>query len=111
MTYIIFKAKNAPWPQMDNKPYYRIISPPVESVQGKRYYICGTEGKKNIGSRIKELPKEARAFDYIKRGELITFEHVHQHLNAIDLIEGSSLKIAAACGKPIPEETLDESQK
>lgn len=102
MSYLIFRSPQAKWPLLDNKSYYRIISPPVESMHGTRYYLCGVEGKKNLGSRLDVIPKEARAFEYLKRGELISIAHAHEHQNSLDIIEGTELKIAAACNKPLP---------
>jgi SAM-dependent methyltransferase len=108
MTYLILRSPQAGWPEMDDKRYYRVISPPLESFHGERYYLCGTDGKKNLGSRVDVIPKEARAFEYIRRGELITYENVHENLNTVDLVEGSKLSVAAACGKPIPEKMIDK---
>lgn len=105
MSYVIFRNPAAGWPELDgseNKRYYRIISPPVESMHGTRYYLCGADGKKNLGTRLEPVPNEARAFEYLKRGELISIENAHEHQNSLDIVEDSKLKIAAACGKPIP---------
>lgn len=104
MTYLIFKSPKAQWPQLpDDRPYYRIISPPVESYQGKRYYLCGTDGKKNLGSHVIDHPADSRAFDYLRRGELISSEGALVKENSLDIVEGTKLKIEAATGKPIPE--------
>jgi len=103
MTYVIFRAPGAEWPVLPSDPLYRVISPPVESHFGKRYYLCGTDGKKNLGSTLKEYPAEVRAFEYLKRGELISIEDGSDKQTAIDLIEGSKLKVIAACGKPLIE--------
>ncbi len=104
MSYLIFRNPQASWPDLDNKKYYRVISPPIESFQGRRFYLCGVEGKKNITTRLETMPHEAKAFEYLKRGELIYVENAHENQNSIDLIENSKLKVAAACNKPIPEE-------
>lgn len=103
MSYVIFRNPQAGWPVLDNKKYYRIISPPVESFQGTRYYLCGVDGKKNLGTRLNTIPREARAFEYLKRGELISIEDGHEHQHSIDIIEGTQIKVAAACSKPVPE--------
>jgi SAM-dependent methyltransferase len=107
-SYIIFRNPVSGWPKLDNKPYYRIISPPIEAFHGEKYYICGTEGKKSLGSRVAAVPKDAKAYEFIKRGELITFSDVHETESTVELTKDSKLKVAAACGKPLPaiEETL-----
>lgn len=104
MSYIIFKNPNAQWPKLPNKELLRVISPPVESFQGKRYYLCGTEGKKNLGSHLTEYPTESRAFEYLKRGELISIENGLEKNQFIDIVQGTKVNVEAACGKPIPEE-------
>ncbi len=103
MTYIIFRSPKAQWPQTANKKLYRIISPPVDSFQGKRYYVCGTDGKKNLGSHLPEHPAESRAFEYLRRGELISVEGALETHFALDIIKGSTVAVEAACGKPLEE--------
>lgn len=102
MTYLLVRSPEAKWPEQPEKPLYRVVSPPVENYRGKRFYLCGTDGKKNLGSHFKEQPAETRAFDYLKRGELISISGALQQRDALDLIEGSSLTVEAAIGKPLP---------
>ncbi len=103
MSYIIFRAPGAQWPALDSKRYFRIISPPVDSFQGTRYYLCGVEGKKNLGTRLMQIPKEAKAFEFLKRGELISLEDVEENQNSLEITANTKIRMAAACGKPIPE--------
>lgn len=103
MSYIIFRNPQAEWPKLPEKPLYRIISPPVESYQGKRYYICGTDGKKNLGSHLTEHPVESRAFEYLRRGELISIENAMENQHAIDIVKETKIVVEAACGKPVRE--------
>lgn len=109
MTYIIFKSPQSQWPELpeDVSPNYRIISPPVETYQGNRFYLCGTDGKKTLGSHLKEYPAESRAFEYLKRGELIYIEDGLRKDNAIDIVKGTKLQVIAPLGKPIPEKSTD----
>jgi SAM-dependent methyltransferase len=103
MSYIIFRHPSAGWPQLSTKGLYRVISPAVDSYQGKRYYLCGTEGKKTLGTRLEEHPPESRAFDYLKRGELLSFEGALETSHGIDVIPGTKVNIEAARGKPLPD--------
>lgn len=103
MSYVIFRHPQSQWPHLDDKKYYRIISPPVESFHGTRFYLCGVDGKKNLGSRLDVIPKEAKAFNYLKRGELIAVQDAYENLQAMDIIAGTKIEVAAACGKPIPQ--------
>lgn len=108
MTYILFRSPKSDWPELPDTRYYRVISPPVESFQGVRYYLCGVDGKKSLGSHLNPISKEARAFDYLRRGELISIENPLDKQNALDIVQGTTLTMEAACGKPIPEEKLEE---
>ena len=101
MTYVIFKSPEASWPILAHDPVYRVISPPVETYQGKRFYLCGTDGKKLLGSHLKEFSSETNAFAYLNRGELIHPTNALIKDNAIDLIKDSTLSVDAACGKPV----------
>lgn len=102
MTYVIFKNPQAEWPMLPNVPLYRIISPPIEAYQGKRYYLCGTDGKKNLGSHLTEHSIESRAFEFLRRGELIAIENALVKDNSLDIVQGTKVTVEAAIGKPLP---------
>jgi ribosomal protein RSM22 (predicted rRNA methylase) len=105
MSYIIFRNFDANWPEV-RKKLYRVISPPAESFQGKKYYLCGTEGKASLSSHMDHLPKEARAFDFLRRGELISIENPLAKQNALEIIQGTTINMEAACGKPLIEDIV-----
>ncbi|MBA3816729.1 MAG: class I SAM-dependent methyltransferase, partial [Parachlamydiaceae bacterium] len=102
MSYILFRHPSAGWPKLAHD-MHRVISPPIESFHGKRFYLCGTEGKKQLGTHLTTHPQESRAFEYLRRGELISLDNALDTQNAIDIVEGTALHLEAACGKPIPE--------
>ena len=108
MSYLILKSPKSQWPELTVTPVYRIISPPVDSHQGKSYYLCGTDGKKKLSSHLTEHPKESRAFEYLRRGELIRVTNGLDTRNSIEIIEGTVLTVEAPCGKPIPEKENSE---
>ncbi len=103
MSYLLLRNPAAGWPTLPPMPLYRVISPPIETHLGDRYYLCGTDGKKDIGCNLKEVPKEAKAFSYLKRGELFSVDNALDRGQHLDIIEGTSVKISAAVGKPLPE--------
>lgn len=109
MSYLILRHPAAGWPQLPDKALYRVISPPIESFHGKRYYLCGTDGKKSLGAHIQPIPKEAKAFEYLRRGELISVENPLEKLGAYDIVQGTSVKVEAACGKPLKENEDEET--
>ena len=104
MSYVIFRHPAAGWPRVGDKKLYRVISLPVESFGGKRFYLCGSDGKKQLGSHLETYPPESRAFEYLRRGELISFDGALENQGEMDIIQGTSVHIEAACGKPVPEE-------
>lgn len=103
MSYLITRSPTTEWPKLPASPFYRVISPPFESHQGTAYYLCGTNGKKKLSSHVKDHPKESRAFEYLKRGELISMENALEQGNSLDIVQGTEINVKAACGKPIPE--------
>lgn len=108
MSYLILRHPESGWPFLPEQPLYRIISPPVETHTGKRYYLCGTDGKRDLGSHLKEQSPEARAFDYLKRGELISIEGALVKQQHYDIVLGTRVKIEAALNKPLPFDDLDK---
>ncbi|MEC7839227.1 MAG: small ribosomal subunit Rsm22 family protein [Chlamydiota bacterium] len=103
MSYLIMGNLDAKWPLLPEKQLYRVISPPIDSFNGPAFYLCGVDGKKKLSSHIKEHSKDTRSFDYLKRGELISIEGALEEGNHLHIIEGTKVKIEAACGKSIDD--------
>lgn len=103
MSYLIMRTPESSWPILPDYPVHRVISPPMDSHFGKRFHLCGTEGKKDLGSHLKEQPPEARAFDYLKRGELISIEGALIKQQHFDIVMGTRIRVEAALNKPLPE--------
>ncbi|MFA6916429.1 MAG: class I SAM-dependent methyltransferase [Parachlamydiales bacterium] len=113
MSYVLFKAPDAAWPEAQPN-FYRVISPPFESHQGTAYYLCGPDGKKRInGDKINNLPQHQRAFAHLKRGDLISILNSSERGNTYELQPDTEIKIIAAPGKAFlgvqPPETLPEA--
>jgi SAM-dependent methyltransferase len=109
MSYLILRNPQAGWPKLPLKRLYRIISPPIEAHHGKRFYLCGVDGKKTLSSHLEATPKSAKAFDFIKRGELIAIENALEKGNELYIVKDTQLVIEAAAGKPIPEENEENA--
>lgn len=99
MSYLI--VNNTGWPASEEDPLYRVISPPIDGYQGKLYYLCGKGGKRTISSRLDEHPKESRAFEYLKRGELIEVEGCLESKNHFTISSDAKVIIKAAVGKAL----------
>lgn len=102
MSYVIFRNPHSGWPATASLPLYRVISPPAEAFSGKRYYLCGTDGKKRLESHLKEHPAHSRAFEFLKRGELIAIKDALESKSSIAILPETHLTVQAACGKPLP---------
>lgn len=103
MSYVIFRHPDAGWPSLPEGKYHRVTSPPIEVHQSKSFYLCGTQGKKRLSSNLGTLPKKLKAFEYLKRGELISVHQAIDDGQQMVLTPDSEIKIEAACGKPIPQ--------
>jgi SAM-dependent methyltransferase len=103
MSYLILRKKGREWPNLPVAPTYRVVSHPLEGPSGKRFTLCGTDGKKRLNLTQETFPKEARALSFLKRGELIYLEDELRKGDDIFAGTGTKAKILAALGKPIPE--------
>lgn len=65
MSYLILRNTKSNWPKLGTQSYYRVVSPPIDAYPGKRYYLCGTDGKRTLDLR------EDRKYT-VARGSLIT---------------------------------------
>jgi SAM-dependent methyltransferase len=100
MSYLILR--NTPLPEL-TKPLYRIVSPPVKTLHGERFFLCGNEGQKTLGTSLKEHPKHSRAFHYLRRGDLISVEKATERKNDLEITEETFVNLNAPCDKPLPE--------
>jgi SAM-dependent methyltransferase len=101
MSYLILRHPESGWPPLPGRALYRVISPPVEAYSGKRFHLCGTDGKKDLGTHLSEGSKEAKAFEYLKRGELISIENPLVKGDHYDIIAGTEVKVEAVLNKPL----------
>jgi SAM-dependent methyltransferase len=99
MSYLLLK--NSPLSQL-TRPLYRVVSPPVETFRGTRFFLCGNEGQKTLGSALKVHPKHARAFEYIQRGDIISVQNAVERQDDFEVQEETKIKLEAPCDKPVP---------
>jgi hypothetical protein len=99
MSYLIARAPGAAWPSTGDKQLYRVISPPFEGHYGQTFYLCGVGGKKKLAAAPGPLPEEARPYKFLKRGELISIEGAADRGSTLEVVDTTSLRVVAACGK------------
>lgn len=101
MSYLLLSASEIP--ALDNN-LYRVVSPPVDTYKGSRFFLCGVKGKKTLGSNLKEQPKESRAYDYLKRGDVIAIDDAGELDGDLLVMEGTTLRLHSPCDKPVIKE-------
>jgi len=102
MSYLIVRHPEAGWPLLPERALYRVITPPIETHTGKRLHLCGTDGKRDLGSPLKKGTIESRPLDHLKRGELISIEGALVKQEHFDIVLGTRLNIEAPLNKPLP---------
>ncbi|MDR3624514.1 MAG: small ribosomal subunit Rsm22 family protein [Chlamydiales bacterium] len=100
MSYLIVKAEKNAWPKLD-EPLYRVISPPVQTRFGKRFYLCGTDGHKALSSKLEEHSKENLAFEFLQRGDLIKVCNATINKDSLSVVQDTEVSVYASCGKPV----------
>jgi SAM-dependent methyltransferase len=100
MSYLILGSlKVTPPPLPDN--LYRIVSPPLPTFRGERYFLCGVQGKKTLGTTLTEHPKHSRAFEYLKRGDVVSVEQSVSLGEDMQITEKTIVELIAPCDKPV----------
>jgi hypothetical protein len=100
MSYLLLPSLDAPIRSLPDT-LYRIVSPPVDTFRGKRLFLCGVKGKKTLGTTLKEPPKEAKAFSYLKRGDVIAIENALELEQDLQVGINTKLQLYAPCDKPV----------
>ena len=107
MSYVIFKSPESLWPELKKPEVYRVVSPPVETYHGKRYYLCGYNGKKVLNIR-QAIPEKAKAISFLRRGDVISIKHALEKDNGFYLLDETEIKVESSCSKAIPEILKEE---
>lgn len=110
MSYLLLRRAESGWPEVA-EPSYRVISPPIETMQGKHFYLCGTDGKKMLTSTLSAHPKASRAYEYLKRGELIAPILERRNKNTLEIVEDTIIKVIAPVGKPVCQAPMKNSSE
>jgi len=101
MSYLLLRSPAAKPPEFSSS-LYRIVSPPVATFLGDRFFLCGVRGKKTLGSRLEQHPKHSKAFEYLKRGDVISIEQAAEREDDLEVTSQTKLTLFAPCDKPVP---------
>jgi predicted nicotinamide N-methyase len=100
MSYLILKS-----PAAQNSPMkdtmYRVVSPSVKTFRGMRYFLCGVKGKRTLGSSLAEHPKHSKAFEFLKRGDVISVEQALETEDDFQITKDTKILIEAPFDKPL----------
>lgn len=99
MSYLIICGEGEPWPDTRDEKLYRVISPPFDGHYGTTFYLCGVDGLKKLAAVPSSLPESAAPFRYLKRGELLAVDNAAVRGTTLEVVEGTALRVIAACGK------------
>lgn len=100
MSYLLLGSPQSTAPLLPNN-LYRVVSPPVETYKGERFFLCGVQGRKTLGSTLSEHPKQSRAFAYLQRGDVIAIEEAPELDHDLQIIPETKLSLYAPCDKPV----------
>jgi hypothetical protein len=100
MSYLILGSPKAEPKDLPNN-LYRVISPPLPTFRGERYFLCGVQGKKTLGTTLKEHPKHSKAFEYLKRGDVISVDQPVALGEDMQITEKTIVELKAPCDKPV----------
>ncbi len=101
MSYLLLKPN--PTPARPDKKFFRVISPSVQTFWGKRFYLCTDDGKRTLGLKAETAPKSARAFDYLKRGDVISISDAVVEKNDMQIDASTKIILEAPVAKPFTE--------
>ncbi len=100
MSYLILRSPLFTPPELPNN-LYRVVSPSVNTFRGKRYFLCGVSGKGTLGTTLKEHPKHSKAFEYLKRGDVISIEDAVTLHDDMQVVDKTLLQLKTPCDKPL----------
>lgn len=100
MTYLLLCAPGEKTTHPEDVRLYRVVSPPLETFKGKRHFLCGVDGKKMLGSRLSSPTKISRAYEFIKRGDLISIKDALELEDDLVISEETEVLLRAPFDKP-----------
>lgn len=100
MTYLLLCHPGQKTTHPEGERLYRVVSPPIETFKGIRHFLCGVDGKKMLGSRLKTHPKQSKAYEFIKKGDLISVKDAIELDDDLVVSEETTLTLRAPFDKP-----------
>jgi SAM-dependent methyltransferase len=106
MSYLVLAPKGEPWAEPPRGRVFRIVSEPLPSKGRLRYMGCGPEGRMGLSLQEKHVQEGNRRFAELLRGDVVEISGGEPRGDGIALGEGSTVKVVAAAGRPVPAASL-----
>lgn len=100
MSYLLLGSLDTKLPVLPDT-LYRVVSPPVRTAKGERFFLCGVLGQKTLGTTLPEPPTSCKAYSYLKRGDVLSIENASELDDDLQIISSTSLRLYAPCDKPV----------
>ncbi len=101
MTYLLLCPPGAKTTHPKEDRLYRVVSPPIETFKGPRHFLCGVDGKKTLGSQLKLHPNQSKAYEFLKKGDLIEIKNPIAIENDLIIGEETVFTLRAPFDKPV----------
>ena len=101
MTYLLLCPPGQKTTHPESQRLYRVVSPPIDTFKGTRLFLCGVDGKKTLGSRLKTHPKQSKAYEYLKKGDVVAIDNAAELESDLIITEETLFSLKAPFDKPV----------
>jgi ribosomal protein RSM22 (predicted rRNA methylase) len=101
MSYLVLAPPGEPWAEPPPGQLFRIVSEPLAGKGRLRYMGCGPEGRKGLALQAKHVGDANRAFETLRRGDVVALEGAEPRGDGLALGAGSRVTVVAAAGTPV----------
>jgi len=101
MTYLLLCPPGEKPTHPEGERLYRVVSPPIDTFKGPRHFLCGVDGKKTLGTRLKVHPKQSKAYDYLKKGDVVAIKNPVELEGDLLISEETEFTLKAPFDKPV----------
>ncbi len=102
MTTLALAPRSEGWREPPPGRLFRIVSEPLPSKGRLRYMGCGPEGRMGLALQDRHAAPGNRAFAGLARGDVVDVAGAEPSGEGLRLCEGSSVRVVAPAGTPLP---------
>jgi len=101
MSYLVLAPKGEAWRDPPPGAVFRIVSEQLEGKGRQRYMGCGPSGRVGLALQHKHVNAGNEAFMTLQRGDVIEIAGTEPKGDGLAMVEGSTVRVIAAAGKPV----------